>query len=155
KVEQLVAVVNTYQALGGGLSSNPSLAGATGSSPYIHTVQNGETFRSISQRYYESERYYKALWQANRTAVPDPDRLKAAHKPVIRRGDEVDQSLIDLGPAPAPNGPAAAPGNQPAVPAPLPPPPPGPVPGPFTQKGTKDTAVQATGGTKPLAASPK
>jgi multidrug efflux system outer membrane protein len=155
KVEQLAAIVNTYQALGGGLVSIPDRVGPPGQNPYIHTVRSGETFRTISRIYYESERYHKALWAANKTAVPDPDRLTAGDKIIIPRADQLDQALIDVGPAPAPPGPGTAPGNGPAIPPPLPPPPPARVPGPFGQKGTEDPAVKATGGTKPPAASPK
>jgi len=157
KVEQLAAIVNTYQALGGGLMSVPTAAGAPPQNQYVHTVSQGETFRSISQRYYESERYYRALWSANKTAVPDIDHLTAGDKIVIPRVDQLDQSLIDVGPGPAPNGPAPAPDNDSAVP----PPPPG-LPGPFDQNGNgiEDPAVkppaappgpgvQATGGTTP------
>lgn len=153
KVEQLSAIVNTYQALGGGLLSNPNMAGVPNQNPYIHTVSSGETFRTISQRYYESERYYKALWAANRTSVPDPDRLKVGDKIIIPQADQLDQALIEVGPAPATPRPETVPGNEPAILAP-PPPPPATRPGPFEEKETKDPAVKATGGTKPHAALP-
>jgi len=149
KAEQLSAIVNTYQALGGGLLSIPGLFGFPDQTPYIHTVQSGETFRTISQRYYESERYYKALWAANKKTVPDPDRLNVGDKIMILRADQLDQTLIDVGPAPA----ATAPGDKPATPAP--PPPPASTPGPFDPKETKDPAVKATGGTNPNPSSTK
>ncbi|WP_254053761.1 TolC family protein [Singulisphaera sp. GP187] len=153
KVEQLVAIVNTYQALGGGLLSNPNGAVVPNQNPYIHTVSSGETFRTISQRYYESERYSKALWAANKTAIPDPDRLTVGDKIVIPPADQLDQSLIDVGPAPASARPETGPGNEPAIiPPPLPPP--ASLPSPFGEPETKDPAVKATGGTKPSAASP-
>lgn len=133
KVEQLSAIVNTYQALGGGLSSNPNEANVPDQNPYIHTVSSGETFRTISQRYYESERYYKALWAANKTAVPDPDRLTVGTKIIIPQADQLDQALIDVGPSP---GPETVPGNEPAAI----PPPPASMPSPFGEKETKDPA---------------
>ncbi|WP_406695626.1 TolC family protein [Singulisphaera sp. Ch08] len=153
KVEQLVAIVNTYQALGGGLLSNPNAAVVPGQNPYIHTVSSGETFRTISQRYYESERYSKALWAANKSAVPAPDRLKVGDKIIIPRADQLDQSLIDVGPTPGPARPGTAPGDEPAI-LPPPVPPPASMPGPFGEKETRDPAVKATGGTKPAVASP-
>ncbi|WP_202802860.1 TolC family protein [Singulisphaera acidiphila] len=136
KVEQLSAIVNTYQALGGGLSSNPNgVGGVPDQNPYIHTVSRGETFRTISQRYYESERYHKALWAANKTAVPDPDRLTVGDKLIIPPADQLDQALIDVGPTPASPRPETVPDNQPAIP-----PPPESLPSPFGEKETKDPA---------------
>ncbi len=152
KLEQLSAIVNTYQALGGGLLSIPNGAGSPGQNPYIHTVRGGETFRTISQLYYESKRYYKALWAFNKQAVPDLDRLTVGDKIIIPRADQLDQSLIDVGTAPVPPLPETVPGDKPAT---LPPPFPAGMPGPFGQNGTKDPSVKATGGTKPSAASPK
>ena len=155
KKEQLSAIVNAYQALGGGLLSVPSRAGVPNQNPYFHTVRSGETFRTISQLYYESERYYKALWAFNKQAVPDPDRLAAGDKIIIPPADQLDQALIDVGPAPASPLPEKVPGDKPAVLPPLPPPPPAGAPGPFGQVGAEDPAVKATGGTKPPADSPK
>ncbi len=152
KAEQLAAIVNTYQALGGGLSSIPTQDGSSGTSPYTHTVLSGETFRSISQRYYESERFYKALWAANKKAVPDVDRLTVGDKITIPRVNQLDQSLIDVGPAPVPTVPDPVPDTDPA---PLPPPPAGSTPGPFGFVKTRDYAAQMTSGTKPATASSK
>jgi len=158
KLEQLSAIVNTYQALGGGFLSVPNPGGAPAQNPYIHTVRTGETFRTISRLYYESERFYKALWAANKQAIPDIDRLNVGDKVTIPRADQLDQSLIDAGPGPAPPSaspaPEARPSDEPATPAPLPPPPAG-TPGPFGQEETKDPAVKTTGGTLTPAASPK
>ena len=152
KVEQLSAIVNTYQALGGGLLSVPEPAGTASENPYVHTVRGGETFRSISQLYYESERYYKALWEINKKTVPDIGRLAAGDKILIPRVNLLDPGLIEASPAPAPAAPNPAPGGDPAT---LPPPPPTGVPGPFGQTGTRDPAAVPTGGTRSPAAAPK
>ena len=156
KAEQLSAIVNTYQALGGGLLSIPDREGVGGQNPYIHTVRSGETFRTISQRYYQSERYYKALWAFNKQAVPDPDRLTVGDKIIIPRADQLDQALIDVGPGPATTLPEKERVDDPAILPPLPPlPPPEGMPGAFGSEGTADPAVKATGGTNPPAASPE
>ena len=123
KSEQLSAIVNTYQALGGGLTSIPNREDVPAPGPFIHTVREGETFRSISQLYYESERYYKALWAANKQTVPDPDGLAAGDKIIIPRADQLDQTLIDVGPAlrlglPRPPSTAAPTTNRPFRPRP-------------------------------------
>ena len=142
KAEQLAAIVNTYQALGGGVRSIPNQAGGPGQNPTIHTVREGDTFRSISQLYYESERYSKALWQANKDAIPNPDGLKAGDKIVIPRADQLDRSQIDSGPG----APSAQPGPAPTPDPALPPPPAG-TPGPFGTEGSQDPAVKVTGAT--------
>ncbi len=76
KTEQLAAIANTYQALGGGglTISTPADFLAAGY-PYVHTVRDGENFRTISLLYYRSTRYGKALWAANKDAVPEFEPL--------------------------------------------------------------------------------
>ena len=155
KVEQLSAIVNTYQALGGGKNSTPIPGENTNATSYTHTVREGETFRGISQRFYQSERYYKALWSYNRATTPDLDRLNAGDKITIPRADQLDQSLIEVGPTPILGSPDPTPGDKPDPAAPLPPPLPAGVPGPFGQQGTGDSAVRATSGTNSAAISPK
>jgi nucleoid-associated protein YgaU len=147
KAEQLAAIVNTYQALGGGVLTIPTPADFHGQFPYTHTVRSGENFWTISLLYYRSGRYGKALWAANKNAVPAFDRLTVGDKIIIPRVDQLDPALIEEVPAPAP--PVAEPANVPP-----PPPPPAGVPGPFGQKGANDPAVKATDGTKPPADSP-
>ena len=145
KVEQLAAIVRTYQALGGGLVSRPGPAADTVPNPLIHTVRDGETLRTISQLYYESERFYKALGAFNKRTLPDADRLKPGDQLVIPRADEFDQSLIEEGPSLAPAGSVPGPSNDPAA---LPPPPPADAPGPFGEQETRDPSVKTTGGTR-------
>ncbi len=163
KTEQLAAIVNAYQALGGGVYTISTPADFHGQFPYTHTVRANENFWTISLLYYRSSRYGKALWAANKAAVPEFDRLTVGDKILIPRVDQLDPALIEEVPAPAieevpapaPPVPATVPGNEPALPSPLPPaPPPAGAPGPFGQKGTKDPAIKAVGGTKLPAPSP-
>ncbi len=155
KTEQLAAVVNTYQALGGGVYTISTPADFRGQFPYIHTVRKDENFWTIALLYYRSSRYGKALWTANKDAVPEFDRLKVGDKIIIPPINQLDPALIDAGSAPAtavPNSTMPA-GEPPTAPT-LPGPPPAGVPGPFGQKETEDVAVKATGGTNPAAAPP-
>jgi hypothetical protein len=154
KTEQLAAIVNTYQALGGGVLTIPTPPDFHGQFPYTHTVRSGENFWTISLLYYRSGRYGKALWAANKNAVPAFDRLTVGDKIIIPRVNQLDPALIEAVPAPAPPVPETVPVAEPAN-LPPPPPPPAGVPGPFGQKGTKDPAIKATGGTKLPAPSPK
>ncbi len=157
KAEQLAAIANTYQALGGGVITITAPADFHGQYPYTHTVRNDENFETIALLYYGSGRYRKALWAANKNTVPAPDGLKVGDRIIIPRVDQLDPTLIEDPPAPAPGppGPAGAPADKPAALPAAPPPPPATMPGPFGQEGTKDLAVNATGGTTPPAASPR
>jgi outer membrane protein, multidrug efflux system len=155
KTEQLSAIVNAYQALGGGVSVILTPEDFHGQFPYGHTVRSGENFWTISLLYYRSSRYCKALWAANKDAVPAFDRLAVGDKIIIPGVDKLDPALIEEVPAPDPPLPEMVPGDKPATLPPLPPPPPpAGAPGPFGPEGTDDPAVKATGGGKPPAASP-
>jgi multidrug efflux system outer membrane protein len=138
KAEQLAAIVNTYQALGGGVLTISTPADFHGQFPYTHTVRSGENFWTISLLYYGSGRYCKALWAANKNAVPAFDRLTLGDKIIIPRPDQLDPALIEEVPAPAPPIPETVPADKPAI---LTPPPPASMPSPFGQEGTKDPAV--------------
>ena len=155
KTEQLAAVVNTYQALGGGVYTISTPADFHGQFPYIHTIRNGENFWTIALLYYRSSRYGKALWAANKDAVPDFDRLKAGDKIIIPPVNQLDPTLIEQVPAPAAPASDTAPAGVPPTAPPVPAPPPAGVPGPFSQKASEDTAVEAAGGIDPPAAWPK
>lgn len=153
KNEQLSAIVNTYQALGGGnLLANTVPADFHGQTPYLHTVRSGETFRTISWLYYGSDRYYKALWAANKQVAPNPDRLAVGDQILIPRDDRLDPALIEAAPAPAPPRAETMPSDKPAT---LPSPPPAGTRGPFSQNGPKDPAVKAARGAKFAEAAPK
>ena len=121
KTEQLAAIVNTYQALGGGVLTISTPADFHGQYPYIHTVRRGENFWTISLLYYRSSRYGKALWAANKNAVPAFDRLTVGDKIIIPRVDQLDPALIEEVPAPAPPVPETVPVAEPANLSPLPP----------------------------------
>ena len=120
KTEQLSAIVNTYQALGGGVLTISTPADFHGQFPYTHTVRSGENFWTISLLYYRSGRYGKALWAANKNAVPDFDRLTVGDKIIIPRVDQLDPALIEEVPAPAPPVPETVPGDEPATLPPAP-----------------------------------
>ena len=115
KTEQLAAIVNTYQALGGGVLTISTPADFHGQFPYIHTVRSGENFWTISLLYYRSSRYGKALWAANKDAVPDFDRLTVGDKIIIPPVDQLDPALIEEVPAPAPPVPETVPVAEPAT----------------------------------------
>jgi outer membrane protein TolC len=70
KAEQLSAIVNTYQALGGGVMMISTPADFHGQFPYTHTVRCGENFWTISLLFYGSSRYANALWASQQKVIP-------------------------------------------------------------------------------------
>ena len=51
----------------------------------VHVVRAGENLTTIARRYYgaEGERLWRRIWEANKAAVSDPNRLAAGQKLVI------------------------------------------------------------------------
>lgn len=73
----------------------PSTAQGTAEiAPITHVVESGENFWTISRDYYGSGRYYKALWAANRKAVPKIDQLHVGDSIRIPAMEYLDKSLI-------------------------------------------------------------
>ena len=146
KVEQLSAIVNTYQALGGGVFAIATPTDFNGRFPYTHTVRPGEDFWTISLLYYRSGQYCKALWAANAKSVPEMNRLAVGDKILIPRVDQLDRALIEEVPASGQGPEDAAPFPESL---PVPPSPPANIPGPFGEGKAADPAVNVTGGTEP------
>ena len=139
KAEQLSAIVNTYQALGGGVFVIPTPSDFHGHFPYTHTVREGEDFSTIALLYYRSGQCGKALWAANKVAIPEIDRLAVGDKVIIPPVSQLDPKLIEVAPPPAPLPPETAPLGGPA----RLPPPPANTPGPFGEKGINGPAANA------------
>lgn len=142
KEQQLIAIVNAYQALGGGdLLARSPRGRYFAQIPYTHTVRPGETFVTLSHLYYKSGRFHRALWAANKKNFPHPERLAAGDKVVIPWVEELDASLFDKGP-----GPELPPGSAPLVTPPptlTPTPPPADTPSPFAAEDAKNPALDA------------
>jgi nucleoid-associated protein YgaU len=60
-----------------------------------HIVERGESFWTISRLYYNSGRYYRALWKANVRKVPKIDGLHVNDVIVIPPVEELDAEYID------------------------------------------------------------
>jgi nucleoid-associated protein YgaU len=67
-------VVGTDAALAASASTPKRNSDDIAMPALVHTVRPNETFFSISQQYYGSGRYFRALWAANRRAAPSLDR---------------------------------------------------------------------------------
>ena len=78
--------------------------------PIAHVVRSKENFWKISQYYYGSGWYYRALWEANREQVPKIDELYVGTTLLIPAPEDLDRSLI---PTDAPRGRPAATGPDP------------------------------------------
>ncbi|WZO98164.1 LysM peptidoglycan-binding domain-containing protein [Isosphaeraceae bacterium EP7] len=62
--------------------------------PIHHLVRGGDSFDSISQNYYGSGRFSRALWSANRSKVPRPGELTEGQTILIPPPEQLDRSLI-------------------------------------------------------------
>ncbi|WP_237722513.1 LysM peptidoglycan-binding domain-containing protein, partial [Singulisphaera acidiphila] len=62
--------------------------------PELHVVQSGENFWTISKYYYNSGRFYVALWKANSRTVSAPDQLAVGQTIVIPPPEALDRTLI-------------------------------------------------------------
>ncbi len=63
--------------------------------PIRHVVEKGENFWTISRLYYDSGRYYKALWAANRDRVSAIDQLYVGTTLRIPPPEALDPKLIE------------------------------------------------------------
>ncbi len=59
-----------------------------------HLVERGENFWSISRQYYNSGRYYRALWKANAERYPDISVLHVGDTIMIPPPEELDPKYI-------------------------------------------------------------
>jgi nicotinate-nucleotide--dimethylbenzimidazole phosphoribosyltransferase len=81
--------------------------------PQPHVVQAGENFYTISQTYYRSGRFYKALWKANQARVPDIRKLYIGTTILVPPPEALDPALVDPAPTvitstPKPRTPASS-----------------------------------------------
>jgi nucleoid-associated protein YgaU len=67
-----------------------------------HIVERDENFWTISRLYYNSGRYYKALWKANEAKYPDINVLHVGDVIMVPDIDDLDQSLFMSGHSSAP-----------------------------------------------------
>jgi nucleoid-associated protein YgaU len=61
----------------------------------LHTVDRNENFWTISRMYYDSGRYYRALWKANADRVPEIDKLYLNTVIRIPPPEDLDPTYID------------------------------------------------------------
>lgn len=60
----------------------------------LHTVRAGEDFASLARYYYNSTRFRRALWEANRKRVPSIDDLPPGTTIRVPMPEALDPSLI-------------------------------------------------------------
>jgi nucleoid-associated protein YgaU len=61
----------------------------------LHRVESRENFWTISRSYYDSGRYYRALWKANSDKVPDITKLYQGTVIRIPPPEDLDPAYID------------------------------------------------------------
>lgn len=72
----------------------------------LHKVEGKENFWDIARMYYNSGRYYRALWAANKDKVPQIDKLYRGTVIRVPPPEDLDPSYID--PPSAPSKPSTA-----------------------------------------------
>jgi hypothetical protein len=83
-------------SVGSRLSNEPrSEAGSPRVEAVPHNVERGENFWTISRLYYNSGRYYRALWKANSRKVPKIDELPVNERIVIPPVEDLDPAYIE------------------------------------------------------------
>ena len=63
------------------MASQPAAPSMSGSR--YHTVAKGDTLYAIARTYYGDQRRWKDVYEANRSAIPDPNMIKAGQRLVI------------------------------------------------------------------------
>lgn len=69
----------------GGTSASGSTGSASGGDMYV--TKEGDTFWKIAKRVYGNGSQWKRIWRANKSKVPNPDKLKAGTEIRIPGGD--------------------------------------------------------------------
>lgn len=72
-------------AADGSGGASGSTGGTSGGDMYV--TKEGDTFWKIAKRVYGSGSQWKRIWRANKSKVPNPDKLKAGTKIRIPGGD--------------------------------------------------------------------
>ncbi len=65
----------------------------------VYTIQNADTYWSISKRVYGTSKYYKALARYNERQVPDPRKMRPGTKLMIPQPAELERRYRDLFPS--------------------------------------------------------
>ena len=52
-------------------------------SPRVHVVQTGETLYELARRYYNDQRQWRRIYEANRQRIQDPNDIRAGMKLII------------------------------------------------------------------------
>lgn len=67
-----------------------------GRSDRVHAVQAGDSYWTISRKYYGTARYFQALSAFNRTRIPDPRRMRPGMKVLIPSQDVLQARFASL-----------------------------------------------------------
>ncbi len=49
----------------------------------VHVVQKGDTLFSLARKYYNDQRMWKSIWEANQDQLPDKDKLRIGMELII------------------------------------------------------------------------
>jgi len=73
-----------YSAPGSGISApDEVLTPADQPDGQTYIVQKGDTLCSLARKFYSDQARWKDIWEANRTRLPDPNKLSVGMKLII------------------------------------------------------------------------
>jgi 5'-nucleotidase/UDP-sugar diphosphatase len=49
----------------------------------VYVVQKGDTLYELARRFYKDQSRWRDIWEANKTRVPDPNKLRVGTKLII------------------------------------------------------------------------
>ena len=59
------------------------LAGKEAKGGRTHVVQKGDTLSSLARKYYNDQKKWKVIWEANKSSIPDKNKLTVGTKLII------------------------------------------------------------------------
>ena len=57
--------------------------GGYGAGGRVHVVQKGDTLFKLARDYYNDQRMWKKIWQANQDQIPDPNKLRVGMELIL------------------------------------------------------------------------
>lgn len=68
---------------GGGQPETTLIADAGRTGARTHVVQKGDTLYKLARQYYNNQSKWKDIWEANKTRVPNKDKLEVGTRLII------------------------------------------------------------------------
>ena len=64
-----------FSAVQTGFRTTEEVVGEPDAAPRTYTIEKGDTLSHVAKRFYGKAKYWRQIHEANREAIPDPDRI--------------------------------------------------------------------------------